>query len=60
MIWLKEWIKNYLLIPIGSLIQFFLIKRANKYFPQIEKILIDEDVPLDFKYLALIESGLKM
>ncbi|MBU86767.1 MAG: murein transglycosylase, partial [Flavobacteriaceae bacterium] len=36
-----------------------LIKRANKYFPQIEKILVEEDVPLDFKYLALIESGLE-
>ncbi len=36
-----------------------LIKRANKFFPQIEKILIDEDVPTDFKYLALIESGLQ-
>ena len=28
-------------------------------FPQIEKILIDEGVPIDFKYLALIESGLE-
>ena len=36
-----------------------LIKRANKYFPQIEKILIAEGVPTDFKYLALIESGLQ-
>ena len=36
-----------------------LIKRANKYFPQIEKILTDEGVPADFKYLALIESGLE-
>jgi len=36
-----------------------LIKRANKYFPQIEKILISEGVPTDFKYLALIESGLQ-
>ena len=27
-------------------------------FPQIEKILIEEGVPTDFKYLALIESGL--
>ena len=36
-----------------------LIKRANKYFPKIEKILVDEGVPTDFKYLALIESGLE-
>ncbi|HIE45947.1 MAG TPA: lytic transglycosylase domain-containing protein [Flavobacteriaceae bacterium] len=33
-------------------------KRANKYFPIIEKILAENGVPDDFKYLALIESGL--
>jgi membrane-bound lytic murein transglycosylase D len=36
----------------------FLIKRANRYFPEIEKILKEEGVPLDFKYLAVAESGL--
>lgn len=35
-----------------------LIKRANKYFPIIESILAEHGVPDDFKYLALIESGL--
>lgn len=35
-----------------------LIKRANKYFPLIETILKEEGVPDDFKYLAVIESGL--
>tara|TARA_R110002020_G_scaffold17531_1_gene61495 strand:- start:463 stop:1398 length:936 start_codon:yes stop_codon:yes gene_type:complete len=35
-----------------------LIKRANKYFPLIEPILKEEGVPDDFKYLAVIESGL--
>ncbi|SKB34936.1 Transglycosylase SLT domain-containing protein [Salegentibacter holothuriorum] len=35
-----------------------LIKRANKYFPIIEPILEEEGVPNDFKYLAVIESGL--
>jgi hypothetical protein len=34
------------------------MKRANKYFPIIEKILAENNVPDDFKYLALIESGL--
>jgi hypothetical protein len=34
------------------------LKRANKYFPTIEKILAENGVPDDFKYLALIESGL--
>ncbi len=34
------------------------IKRANKYFPIIEPILAKNGIPNDFKYLALIESGL--
>lgn len=33
-------------------------KRANKYFPEIERVLKERGVPDDFKYLALIESGL--
>ena len=35
-----------------------LMKRANKYFPIIEPILKEEGIPDDFKYLAVIESGL--
>lgn len=35
-----------------------LIKRAHKYFPIIEPILKYHGVPDDFKYLAVIESGL--
>lgn len=35
-----------------------LIKRAHKYFPIIEPILAEEGIPDDFKYLAVIESGL--
>ncbi len=34
------------------------IKRSHRWFPVIEKILEEENVPNDFKYLALIESGL--
>ena len=36
-----------------------LLKRANKYFPLIEKILEEEGIPDDFKYLAVIESALE-
>ncbi|NQX84412.1 MAG: lytic transglycosylase domain-containing protein [Flavobacteriaceae bacterium] len=36
-----------------------MFKRANKYFPIIEPILKKHGVPLDFKYLAVIESGLQ-
>lgn len=35
------------------------IKRANRYFPVIEKILKENNIPDDFKYLALAESDLK-
>jgi hypothetical protein len=34
------------------------IKRAHRYFPIIEPILKEQEVPEDFKYLAMIESGL--
>lgn len=39
----------------NSLLMF---KRAHRYFPIIEPILKKNGVPDDFKYLALIESGL--
>jgi hypothetical protein len=35
-----------------------LIKRANRYFPVIEKILEENDIPVDFKYLPVAESDL--
>tara|TARA_B100001093_G_scaffold318641_1_gene303993 strand:+ start:12320 stop:13240 length:921 start_codon:yes stop_codon:yes gene_type:complete len=35
------------------------IKRSNKYFPIIEPILKKNNIPEDFKYLAVIESGLE-
>ena len=37
----------------------FYFKRANKYFPIIESILKKNNIPNDFKYLAIIESGLE-
>lgn len=38
---------------------FLMFKRAHKYFPIIEPILESYGVPDDFKYLAMIESGLQ-
>ena len=38
--------------------QLLYLKRANRWFPVIEPILKEQGVPDDFKYLALIESGL--
>ena len=36
-----------------------LLKRTHKYFPLIEPILKANGIPNDFKYLAVIESGLQ-
>ena len=36
-----------------------LFKKANRWFPVIEPILKENNIPDDFKYLALIESGLE-
>ena len=36
------------------------MKMANRYFPDIEKTLVDNGVPADFKYLALIESTFRL
>jgi hypothetical protein len=34
----------------------FLMKRANRWFPEIEQILMEEGVPADFKYIPAIEG----
>ena len=49
----KELLKN-IYWQSNTLLYF---KRANKYFPIIEEILAKNNIPDDFKYLALIESG---
>jgi len=36
----------------------FLLKKVNRYFPEIEPILKEENVPSDFKYLVVAESSL--
>ncbi len=36
----------------------FLMKRANRWLPQMQKILEEHGIPQDFKYLPLIESNL--
>ena len=35
------------------------IKHTTRYFPIIEKILAEEELPDDFKYLSVAESGLR-
>ena len=51
----KEIIKNT--YWHSSILLFY--KRAGKYFPVIEPILRKNNIPDDFKYLAIAESGLK-
>lgn len=36
-----------------------IMKRANRWFPQMSEILKKEGIPDDFKYLCAIESGLE-
>lgn len=36
----------------------FILKRANRWLPQIEQILKANNIPDDFKYMPLIESAL--
>jgi membrane-bound lytic murein transglycosylase D len=36
-----------------------MLKRSQRYFPMIDSVLKANQVPVDFKYLALIESGLE-
>lgn len=36
-----------------------MLKRQTRYFPVIERILLEEGVPDDFKYLAVAESNLE-
>jgi len=47
------------LFAIGNTPQVLLwLKRSNRYFPYIEKRLMEEGLPEDLKYLAVIESDL--
>ncbi len=50
--------KEFLVTTYWQSRALLFIKRAHKFFPIIEKILRDNEVPEDFKYLALAESGL--
>ncbi|MGQ1784321.1 MULTISPECIES: lytic transglycosylase domain-containing protein [unclassified Saccharicrinis] len=57
--WVRESLDRELLVNTYWQSQTVLfIKRCNRYFPVIEPILKEHGVPDDFKYLAVIESGL--
>lgn len=47
-------------IIYGHSSTLLIIKRANKYFPAIAAILKKNNIPLDFMYLAAIESSMNV
>jgi len=56
----KQRLEKEMLLALWDRPQVILwIKRASKFFPHIEKILYAHDLPLDFKFVPLIESALK-
>lgn len=56
----KERLEKELLLALWNRPQVILwIKRAGKFFPHVEKILKEHDLPSDLKYIPLIESALK-
>ena len=57
--YVREALDNELVVNMyrqSSTLLYF--KRANRYFPIIEPILKRNNIPEDFKYLCVIESGL--
>lgn len=57
--YVRESLDNELIVNMyrqSSTVLYF--KRANRYFPVIEPILKKNGIPIDFKYLCVIESGL--
>ena len=57
--YVKESLEREILINMYWQSNMLLImKRSARYFPTIEKILKEQNVPEDFKYLCIAESGL--
>ncbi|HWB64287.1 MAG TPA: lytic transglycosylase domain-containing protein [Chitinophagales bacterium] len=58
---IKERLERELLINVNWRSNTLLcMKMANRYFGEIEKVLKEEGVPDDFKYLAMIESNFRL
>ncbi len=56
----KERLEKELLLALWDRPQVILwIKRSARYFPVVEKILKENDLPMDLKYVPLIESALR-
>ncbi|MBF0204052.1 MAG: transglycosylase SLT domain-containing protein [Desulfamplus sp.] len=56
----RERLEKEMLLIVWDRAQVILwIKRASQYFPHMERILKEYGLPLDLKYVAVIESGLR-
>ncbi len=56
----RERLEKELLLTLWDRPQVVLwIKRANRYFPTIEKMLKEQEMPEDLKYIAIAESALR-
>lgn len=56
----KERLERELLVALDNSDDVILwLKRANRYFPYIEKVLKDKSLPDDLKYIVIVESSLK-
>ena len=56
----KERLEKEMLLALWDRAQVILwIKRSARYFPHVEKILKQHGLPLDLKYVPLIESALR-
>lgn len=56
----RQSLEKEMLLTVWDRPQVILwIMRSGRYFPHIEKILTQENLPLDLKYVPVIESGLR-
>ncbi|SLM28567.1 Predicted membrane-bound peptidoglycan-binding family protein [Desulfamplus magnetovallimortis] len=56
----RERLEKEMLLALWDRAQVILwIKRASQYFPHMERILKEEGLPDELKYVAVIESGLR-
>jgi membrane-bound lytic murein transglycosylase D len=57
----RERFEKEMLVALGNRPQVILwLKRTTRYFPYIERVLSENGLPDDIKYLAIAESALRM
>ena len=57
---IRERLEKEMMLAVWNRPQVLLwLKRAHRFFPHIEKILRDENLPMDLKYVPIVESALR-